>query len=100
VQILKKEGLPVREFTAKGDKKGRAMTAATYYQQGRIFHPVNASWLEDFENELLFFPQSENDDQVDVLSMASIASMNLKLYSNRERFLRKENPILGGFNEE
>jgi predicted phage terminase large subunit-like protein len=99
VQILKKEGLPVRGFTAKGDKKGRAMTAATHYQQGRIFHPANAPWLEDFENELLFFPQSENDDQVDVMSMASIELFLYKTYNKRTRFVREEKDIIGGLNE-
>jgi len=100
VQLLKKEGVPAREFEARGDKTGRAITSTILYEQGKVLHPQNAEWLETFETELLQFPHAENDDQVDVLSMASIASMNLKLYSNRERFLRKENPILGGFNEE
>lgn len=47
------------------DKETRAAAAQTWYEQGRIFHPTRAPWLEDFESELLAFPRGEHDDQVD-----------------------------------
>jgi hypothetical protein len=37
------------------------------FEAGRILLPQEASWLADFENELLAFPSGRYDDQVDAL---------------------------------
>jgi predicted phage terminase large subunit-like protein len=38
------------------------------YQAGEVFHPKRASWLANYERELLQFPLASNDDQVDSTS--------------------------------
>lgn len=67
LQLLKREtGLPVVKVSPGGkDKVTRARLATPYYQSGRVLHPVQAPWLAVFEDELVLFPEGENDDQVD-----------------------------------
>jgi predicted phage terminase large subunit-like protein len=69
-QNLVRERFPVVDLEPKGDKYTRALSAAirlgsktTYFRQG-------AHWLNDWETELLHFPNVKNDDQVDTLSYA------------------------------
>lgn len=52
----------------EGDKIARALNAAAMIQTGRLFLPERAHWLGDFTGELLGFPSSRHDDQVDALS--------------------------------
>lgn len=70
IQQLLKEGLPAREYKPIKDKMSRASTAAVFYEAGKVFHPLNALWLQEWEDELFMFPMSEHDDQVDTVSMA------------------------------
>lgn len=71
IQQLRRQGLPVREFKPVRDKVTRATTAAVYYEAGKVYHPKHASWLVEWEEELLFFPLAKHDDQVDNVSMAT-----------------------------
>jgi len=70
-----------QELNAKGDffvtpvKIDRDKTGRLYVQQakfsaGRVKFPKNAPFLRDLERELLTFPQSRHDDQVDSISQA------------------------------
>jgi predicted phage terminase large subunit-like protein len=75
-QNLKRERFPLVDLEPKGDKFTRALSAAirmnlktTYFRQG-------AHWLTDWEAELLKFPNSKNDDQVDTLSYADYCIVN------------------------
>jgi len=70
LQVLKREtGLPVVKVSPMGkDKVARARLATPYYESGRVLHPANAPWLDVFEDELVLFPEAENDDQVDMIS--------------------------------
>jgi len=52
------------------DKIGRLYVQAGKFAAGRVWLPKNASFLTDLERELLSFPQSRNDDQVDSISQA------------------------------
>lgn len=70
VQQLRRQGLPVKEYKPVKDKVARATTAAVYYESSKVFHPKQASWLHEWEDELLLFPLGANDDQVDNASMA------------------------------
>jgi predicted phage terminase large subunit-like protein len=70
IQQLRKKGLPVREYHPVRDKVSRASTAAVYYEGGKVFHPKQAIWLQEWEDELLMFPMAAHDDQVDNASMA------------------------------
>lgn len=53
------------------DKIARAFSAIAAYQDHKIFHPVDAPWLEPFERELTTFPNAAHDDQVDTVSYAA-----------------------------
>lgn len=72
IQELRIEGLPVKELRALKDKVARALTIATRYEAGSVYHLKNAKYLNYFEDELLRFPLGEHDDQVDVMSYAGI----------------------------
>jgi len=51
----------------KDDKETRLSRHQGRFEAGRIFLPAEAPWLADFESELLAFPNSRYDDQVDAL---------------------------------
>jgi predicted phage terminase large subunit-like protein len=72
IQELVKEGIPVRRLEPDMDKVSRAMPAIARYEEGKVFHPSRASWLEDFESELLGFPNATHDDQVDTVSYMAL----------------------------
>ena len=77
-QQAAREGLPVREISNKvdalyridRDKSARAYGATPLMADARFFVPEHASWLGEYINELVRFPKSEHDDQVDVTSAA------------------------------
>jgi predicted phage terminase large subunit-like protein len=49
--------------------KGQRMAAQSFkLQDGRVYLPKQAHWLEEFLRELLAFPNGKHDDQVDSLS--------------------------------
>lgn len=52
----------------QGDKLQRLSSASPFIEAGNLILPSNAEWLIDFENELLGFPNTKHDDQVDALS--------------------------------
>src|SRR5438105_14081922 len=47
--------------------QGPGHTQQGRFEAGRILLPNEASWLADFESELLAFPYGRYDDQVDAL---------------------------------
>lgn len=50
------------------DKKSRLAAVSSMIEQGQVFLPAKAAWLEDFKSELLQFPNGRHDDQVDSMS--------------------------------
>lgn len=50
-------------------KEARAQSISARYAMGKVYHPINAPWLADFEAELLSFPYAKHDDQVDPMSL-------------------------------
>lgn len=76
--------IPVRELRPDGDKVSRAYSASALAMGGRLYLPKQASWLSEFEHEMLGFPNGAHDDQVDVLSYAS------KILSDRLTPARRE----------
>jgi predicted phage terminase large subunit-like protein len=47
------------------DKTSRLNMVTPLIEGGRVFIPQEADWLEDWLNEIVSFPSSKNDDQVD-----------------------------------
>lgn len=76
IQELVREGLPVRPLVADRDKVARALPIAARYEAGAVFHRRGASWLADYEEELLQFPKGSHDDQVDTAGYAGIILAN------------------------
>lgn len=74
IQDARRQGLPVRELVPDRDKVARALPATAAFEGGRILLPRHATWLRDFEAELLAFPNGQHDDQVDCLSYAVAAA--------------------------
>jgi predicted phage terminase large subunit-like protein len=72
IQELLREGLPIVRLEPDKDKITRALPACARYEENRIFHPRGAYWVDDFESELLVFPNGKNDDQVDTVSYAAL----------------------------
>jgi predicted phage terminase large subunit-like protein len=72
IQTLKQETrLPVVGVPAKGSKVSRVEASVTGLMEAkRVFLPKEASWLLDFERELLSFPAGKHDDMVDAFTLA------------------------------
>jgi len=60
--------LPIIAIMPKQDKITRASGVSAMIEAGRVRLPKNASWLADFESEMLTFPNAAHDDQVDSMS--------------------------------
>jgi predicted phage terminase large subunit-like protein len=61
---------PVKPIAVERDKVGRLYVQQDKFEAGRVLFPKGASFLPDLESELLSFPQSKTDDQVDSISQA------------------------------
>ena len=74
IQDLRRETqlpvVPIKLHANSGDKLTRAMAVSPLCEAGKVRLPRHASWLADFEMELLMFPNGKNDDRVDSLSQA------------------------------
>lgn len=51
-----------------GEKAVRFQAVTPMIEGGQVHLPVKAPWFDQFKRELLSFPRSTNDDQVDALS--------------------------------
>lgn len=54
-----------RYLTPKASKVERAAVESVKIEQGRVYLPKQADWLESFETEIVQFPNARYDDQVD-----------------------------------
>jgi predicted phage terminase large subunit-like protein len=52
----------------EGDKVTRMHRYSARIEAGRVYLPRNASWLGEFQAEMLQFPRGRHDDQVDSVS--------------------------------
>jgi len=75
-QTLIREGLPVQKVDADTDKVTRFIPAATRIAAGVVYFLAGAPWLNDYEAELLGFPNAAHDDMVDVTSTATAIVIN------------------------
>ncbi len=66
VQELKTNSdLPIIEIVPHDDKLTRFHQIVPIIESGKVFLPHQAVWLNDFEYEILMFPETRHDDQVD-----------------------------------
>lgn len=72
IQHARNKGLPVRELKADRDKVSRALVAAPRMEGGQVYFPTGRGWLDEWESELLLFPNGRHDDQVDTLAYAAL----------------------------
>ena len=71
VQELRAEGVAgVTAVSPKGDKTVRMLEQTPQIEDGLVHLPERAPWLEEFLEEVMQFPKSRNDDQVDALAQA------------------------------
>jgi predicted phage terminase large subunit-like protein len=70
VDELKKAGYRAIHFRPEGNKVARMSVQSIKIENGQVFLPTQAAWLDDFEAELFAFPDAPHDDQVDALSQA------------------------------
>ena len=71
IQTLKSSiKIPIIAIKPKFDKITRFAAHTTLFEAGKIFLDHNANWRITLEQELLAFPKSAHDDQVDSLSQA------------------------------
>lgn len=98
IQELLRDGLPIVRLEPDKDKVSRALPACARYEEHRVFHPRGVSWMDDFESELLVFPNGAHDDQVDVVGYAAIQLPATALAGRSGNRLQKERgyTITGG----
>jgi predicted phage terminase large subunit-like protein len=70
IQDLRRNGLPILEYTPDRDKVTRAYTASPLIEAGCIYLPKERDWAKDLLDELVLFPHGAHDDQVDAMVMA------------------------------
>lgn len=63
---------------ATGSKELRADTASVQVNVGNVHTAIKGKVLEDFKNEMLFFPNGKHDDQIDSFSGAFSLLVNRK----------------------
>lgn len=93
IQTAQLEGRPFRVLTADVDKVRRAASLATMFEGGCVYfrNAARATWLTDYEGELLSFPGGAFADQVDVSSYAAIMATTDSLTNS---YSRVEGPLL------
>ena len=65
LQELIKMDILVHTVRSSVDKKTRLMVATPFFERGQVLLPKQAPWLDEYISELLKFPNSKFDDQVD-----------------------------------
>lgn len=58
----------VRKLKADTDKVSRAIPVGDVVNNGQVFIPMDAEWVEAFLDEMVKFPNAAHDDQVDMFS--------------------------------
>ncbi len=68
IQDLNNEGLRCIRIQPEGDKVTRMSAVSARIEAGYVRLPDGADWLQDFQTEVMQFPNGRHDDQVDSLS--------------------------------
>jgi len=67
---LKEAGIDAVAVKPEISKEARASVQSAKFESGRVLFPRSAPWLPDLRAELLAFPGSRHDDQVDSITQA------------------------------
>jgi phage terminase large subunit-like protein len=67
---LREQGLPTVAVRPTTTKLERISVQSAKFESGQVIFPTDAPWLGELEAELLAFPHSRFDDQVDSISQA------------------------------
>jgi len=70
MQELQRDGIFAIVITPEGDKIMRMAAQTATIEAGAVHLRVRAPWVEEFKKEILSFPVSKHDDQIDALSQA------------------------------
>ena len=70
IQDLRRDNIHVIGINPDGDKIMRMAAQSASIEAGAVHLPIHAPWLDEFKKEILAFPASRHDDQVDALSQA------------------------------
>ena len=70
IQDLRQYGIGAIAIDPVGDKVMRMAAQAAKIEAGMVYLPRKASWLPEFQREMMGFPRGNTDDQVDALSQA------------------------------
>jgi len=70
IQDLRADNIAVIGIDPDGDKLTRVAKISAQFSAGAVFFPTKASWLSGLIAELLGFPNTKHDDQVDSVSQA------------------------------
>jgi predicted phage terminase large subunit-like protein len=95
-QVLKAQlNASVREVKPLGDKALRLFTVSPMFENGAVAISETADWRNEFEKELLAFPNAKHDDQVDALSqmLAFVRDYSVeRLETHRNPVRKRPNP--------
>jgi len=86
-QMCQRAGLPMKQFKpGSQDKLSRATDAINRMEQGRVWFPQTAPWLEDLEAEIFTWTAHphEQDDQIDTLAYAAMYVSERAAYARGE----------------
>ena len=67
-ELHKEEKLKLGKWSVKGSKAERFIPATDWIKSGNLVIPQKVPWFDDFRREILTFPESRYNDQVDALS--------------------------------
>lgn len=85
IQELAKHRLPIVKIKPINNKIVRFAAVTTYFSTGKVFFPEGKLWLSDLVNELLGFPHTGHDDQVDSCSQFLSWSNKINCVSTKLR---------------
>lgn len=95
IQELRAEGIYCIEAykpSPGSDKIARFAAQAIKFENGRVFLPKEAPWLDDYIREITGFPGSKHDDQVDSTSQAleclTPMANSVGAFAGLDRYLR------------
>jgi predicted phage terminase large subunit-like protein len=87
IQQLRAKNIAVVGIKAADDKRTRLYTCTPMFEAGSVLFLKGAPWLDALLSELLAFPNSRHDDQVDSISQA------LTWIRERRARLQNETPM-------